>query len=158
MRRSLRSATGAACAVLAAGCYTLQPAATAPAPDPGAQVAFDVSDAGRLALGGSIGPAIARIEGRLVRRDGDENVVAVTGVNFLGGGAQVWSGEPVRLRPEHVATTYRRRLSKTRTIAVAAVGLGALAFLVTRSVVGGGDGDPAGPEPPVGTSFRPARR
>jgi hypothetical protein len=35
-------------------------------PAVGEKVAFDVNDAGRVALGGSLGPEIAQIEGRVV--------------------------------------------------------------------------------------------
>jgi hypothetical protein len=39
------------------GCYTLQPTG-GPVPEVGSRVAFDVNDAGRAALGGTMGPEI----------------------------------------------------------------------------------------------------
>ena len=84
MRLLRRSASVAALAVTATGCYTLQPVAGG-APAPGQRVAFDVSDVGRVALGGAIGPSISRIEGRLVRRDSAEYVLAVSSVDFFAG-------------------------------------------------------------------------
>lgn len=154
--RSFRCAAVAAAAALQVGCYTLQPTGGG-APTPGTQIAFDLNDAGRVALGGTIGPSIAQLEGRLVRADAGDYLVAVSSVKYLTGGTQVWSGEPVRVRPEHVGTTYQRRLSKSRTIAAGAIGIGAVAFLVTRSIIGGGSTD----LPPVpgdsGVSLRPWR-
>lgn len=125
-------------ALLVTGCYTLQPIGGA-APAAGRRMAFDVNDAGRLALGGTMGPSIARVEGRLLRQESDAYVVAVTSVDFIAGNTQQWSGETVRLQPGYVGTVYERRLSKGRTVAAAALGAGAIAFIVTRSVTGGGD-------------------
>ena len=48
--------------LLLAGCYTLQPARGV-TPEIGARVAFDVNDAGRVVLGGSMGPEIDQVEG-----------------------------------------------------------------------------------------------
>ena len=156
--RSLRLALGVACASVTTGCYTLQPVVGA-APVGGAQVAYDISDAGRIALGGAMGPSIGRVEGRLVRQDGPELVVAVSSVRFLSGGEQAWSGEPVRLKPEYISTTYLRRLSKSRTIAASALAIGAAAFIVTRSVNGGGSSEVPNPQPrdSVGTTSRGPR-
>lgn len=143
-------------ACVAAGCYTMQPVATTAVAE-GKEVAFDVSDVGRVALGGAMGPSLSQIEGRLVRRDSGEMLVAVSSVRFLTGGTQTWSGEPVRLKPEYIATSYNRRLSKSRTLAASAVGLGAVAFIVTRSVSGGGDVDAPRPGENPGTSARAPR-
>ena len=65
-----------------AGCYTLQPARGA-TPVVGEKVAFDVNDAGRVALGGSLGPEIAQIEGRVVGHDSGEYVLAVNEKNVV---------------------------------------------------------------------------
>jgi hypothetical protein len=125
---------------LLAGCYTLQPAGRA-APEVGTRVAFDVTDAGRVALGGSMGPEIDQVEGRLLETNGDEYVVAVSNVKLLRGGHQVWAGETVRIKSDHVSTTYTRRFSRVRTIGFAVAGGAAVAFLVTRAITGGGDTD-----------------
>ena len=86
-----------------------------------------------------MGPEIGQIEGRLLQRDTAQYVVAVSAVRLIRGGEQVWSGEPVRIKPDYVATTYTRHFSKGRTIALSALGVGAVAFLVTRSLTGSGD-------------------
>ena len=93
----LRRSSCALAAVLLAGCYTLEPV-QGPTPAVGTEIAFDINDAGRLALGGSIGPEIAQIEGRLVEKGSADYLVAVTSVHMLRGGEQVWSKEPVRIK------------------------------------------------------------
>lgn len=120
------------------GCYTLQPTG-AGAPRPGEKIAFDVNDVGRAALGGSMGPEIGQIEGRLMQRDTTQYVVAVSAVRFLRGGEQPWSGETVRIKPEYVTTTYSRHFAQGRTLALGALAVGAVAFIVTRSLTGSGD-------------------
>ena len=130
----------AALAVPLMGCYTLEPIGRI-APEPGTLVTFDITDAGRTALGGSMGPEIIRIDGRVLDKDSTDYVVGVSGVRFFGGGEQAWRGERVRIKPDYVRATYERRFSKTRTVALAAAGVGAAAFLVTRSLLGGGSVD-----------------
>jgi hypothetical protein len=124
--------------VLVAGCYTLQPVAgTAPAV--GSRVALDVNDIGRVALGGSMGPEIAQIEGRLLANSDEEYLIAVEVVRLLRGGEQIWDGEQVRISRDHIGTAYERRLSRGRTLALgtAVVG-GIVAIVVTRDLLGGG--------------------
>jgi hypothetical protein len=124
-----------------AGCYTLQPA-TGATPSVGERVAFDVNDAGRVALGGSLGPEISQIEGRVVGHENGEYVLAVSNIKLLKGGEQVWTGEHVRLKTDYVGTTYQSRFSRPRTIAVSAAGVGLFAFVLTRSLKGsGGEAD-----------------
>jgi len=143
-------------AVTLMGCYTLQPTRGV-SPVVGEQVAFDVNDVGRAALGGSMGPEIGQIEGRLLQRDTTQYVVAVSAVRLIRGGEQTWSGEPVKIKPDYVATTYTRHFAKGRTFALGAIGVGALAFVVTRSLIGGGDAEDKVPGDTVTTrvSSRP---
>jgi hypothetical protein len=140
--------------VLLAGCYTLQPARGV-VPNPGTEVAFDVNDAGRVALGQLMGPEISQIEGRLISKENGEFIVAVRGVRLLRGGDQIWSGERVRLKSEHVGSVYERRFSPGRSAMLAAVGVGGFAaFMVTRSLIlGSGSGSEPGPGPDPGTSL-----
>lgn len=140
--------------LLLAGCYTLQPARGV-TPAVGSRVALDVNDAGRLALGGSMGPEIDQVEGRLLERTDSEYVLSVSSVRFLRGGQQTWTGETVRIKSEHVAATYTRQFSRSRTVALAAVGGGALAFVVTRSLVGSGEDDPRIPGDTAQTQLSP---
>jgi hypothetical protein len=127
--------------VLLVGCYTLQPTRGV-VPANGTEVAFDISDAGRVALGGSMGPEISQIEGRLVSKDGGEYDVAVTAVRLLRGGEQVWRGERVHIKQEHVTTIYEKRFSKGRTIALSAAGIGAVAIMASQGILGGGQAEP----------------
>jgi hypothetical protein len=129
------------------GCYSLRPTGGV-LPEPGTEMGFDITDAGRVALGGSMGPEIGQIEGRLVNREGDEYVIAVSSIHYLRGGQQVWHGERVRVKREYVSSLYQRQLSVPRSVAMGAAGLGAIAFIATRSLIGLNSGDrPGGPSP-----------
>ena len=138
MRRSRR----ALAAVLLAGCYTFEPV-QGPSPVVGTEIAFDINDAGRVALGGSMGPEIAQIEGRLVEKGSADYLVAVTAVHLLRGGEQVWSKEPVRIKSEYVSSVYEKKFSAVKSVALGAVGVGLVAALAGRSLIGGGTTDPA---------------
>ena len=140
MMQMLRTAGIVGAGLSLVGCYTLQPTRGV-APGIGEKIAFDVNDIGRAALGGSMGPEIGQIEGRLLQRDTAQYVVAVSAVRLIRGGEQTWSGEPVRIKPDYVTTTYSRHFAKGRTIALTAVGAGAVAFILTRSILGSGDAD-----------------
>ena len=133
---------------LAVGCYSLQPVVGNPLPL-GTQVGIDITDAGRVALGGSMGPEIAQIEGRLVGRDSAEYVLAVSMVHLLRGGEQIWTGERIRIKTEHVSGIKERKLSKGRTIAMAAVSIGVVAFFIRQSLNGSLFGDEG--RPPIDT-------
>jgi hypothetical protein len=139
VQKLLKAACGTTALTLM-GCYTLQPVTSA-SPAIGERIAFDVNDMGRAALGGSMGPEIGQIEGRLVQKDTTQYVVAVSSIRLLRGGEQTWSGEQVHIKSDYVTTTYARHFAKGRTIALSAVGIGALAFLVTRSLTATGDAD-----------------
>lgn len=117
-----------AAGILSAGCYSLQPVA-GPVPQSGTRVALDITDAGRVALGGSMGPEIVQVSGTLLSGDTSEYVVSVSDVKYLRGDMQTWKGETVRIRPSYVSRLYLREFSRTRTIALAVVGV-ALAVAV----------------------------
>lgn len=142
---------------LVTGCYSLHPVMGG-APEVGTKVAFDVSDAGRVELGGSMGPEIGQIEGVLLGKQNGAYQVAVSGVRFLRGGEQTWTGERVTIKQEHVSRAYERRFSKGRTIALGATIVGTVALVaLTSDLLGFGreptDGEP--PEPPI--EFIPRR-
>jgi hypothetical protein len=140
-----RSISLMAFSVLTVGCYSLQPA-MGPAPKNGDQVAFQVTDAGRVFLGGAMGPEIDQVEGRLLDSENGEYVLGVTSVKTLRGGVQVWSGERVRIEKQYVARMYERKFSKGRTVALGVVAAGGMVLLFDRNLaVFGGDR----PSPPV---------
>jgi hypothetical protein len=143
-------------ALLVVGCSTLQPTRGV-VPAQGTVTAFDITDAGRIALGGSMGPEIAQIEGRLLSRDSSEYVLGVTAVRLLRGGEQVWHGEPVHIKTEYVSSIYERRRSTARSVAMGAVGVGAIAIIVTRSLLGSGVSDPGRPPGDTATTQRVPR-
>lgn len=136
------------------GCYTLQPTRGA-SPPVGEKVAFDVNDNGRAALGGSMGPEIGQIEGRLLQKDTAQYLIAVSAVRTLRGGEQTWSGETVRIRSEYVTTSYTRTFARGRTLALGALGVGAVAFIVTRSIIGAGDEEKPAPIDTAQTRISP---
>ena len=138
---------------LLSGCYTLQPARNGYTPQIGDEMAFDINDAGRIALGGLMGPEIGQIEGKLISRENAEYLVGVTTVHFLRGGEQVWTGEQVRIKSEYVGSTYERHFSKGRTLVLGAAGVGGFAWILTRGLIGNSRSDPVEP-PPGGTTIR----
>ena len=135
-----------ALAFLLGGCYTMQPVGRV-VPDARTKVAFDITDAGRVALGSTMVPEIDRIEGRVLSAQDSSYLVAVSTVRLLRGSVQVWSGEQVRVNPQHVSNSYIKRFDRTRSVllGVAIVG-GAAAILVTRSIIGSGNDDPGNGE------------
>jgi len=129
---------------LAQGCYTMQPVRGVE-PQVGTRVAFDVNDQGRQAMGGTMGPEIAQVEGVLLEKENGGYRLSVRAVRLLRGGEQFWSGEEVRLRTEHLGPAYERRFSAGRSVAFVAVGVGGIgAFLLSRSLLGSGTDDDGG--------------
>lgn len=139
---------GALALVLAgSGCFSLKPV-TRVDPEPGTRVAFDLNDAGRAALGNTMGGEILRIEGRLAEDGNDAAagfLLSVSQVRFLRGGEQIWAGEKVRLKPEYLGLAYERRFSLGRTLAFGAATIGgAAAIIAGTSLFGGGTVDDPG--------------
>jgi len=125
---------------LAMGCYTLQPVAGNPLPL-GTEIGLDINDAGRVALGGSMGPEIRQVEGRLVSRDSAEYVVAVSMVHLLRDGEQVWTGERIRIKTEFVSGVREKKLSKGRTAVAVGASLAIVSLIVRQSLAGSLFGD-----------------
>jgi len=135
--------------VLPAGCYTLVPVSGTPAP--GSQVALEITDAGRVALGSAMGPGVDRVEGRLIENTGGEYLVGVTSVAMLRGGVQTWKGEHVVLRPDFVSRVSERRFSRGRTAVAVAAGIGLVAYVASRDLLG--SADKQADESPLDTAF-----
>lgn len=147
MTRLTRGTGFLALAALLTGCSKLEPV-QGPAPVPGTQMAYDINDVGRVALGGAMGPEIARVEGQLLGTEDGTYLVSVSGINFLRGGFQSWSGEMVRLRPEYIGNQYKRKVSTGRSIAMGTIAVGGFAaFMLGRSLAAdGNEGDDGGNE------------
>ena len=138
-------------ALLLSGCYGLQPLGGV-APEPGSRVAYDVNDAGRVALGGLMGPEIIQIEGRFLGQDSTGILLAVSSTRFLRGGTQTWRGEQVRLRPEHLTTAYGRDVYVGRSVAFGGAALGGFtALLLTTDLLATGSEKKPGEEDPGNT-------
>lgn len=100
-------------------------------------MALEINDIGRVSLGGSMGPEIGRVDGRLVSKENGDYRVEVTSVKLVRGSEQIWSGETVLIKSDYVSAIYERRFSKGRTVALsAAFALGVTAFAVSRNLFG----------------------
>jgi hypothetical protein len=134
--RPLRLAGAALFGILLAACYSMQPVVGAE-PRVGTQIAFDLNDAGRVALGSTMGPEIAQVEGQLVEKQEGVYIVSVSNVRTLRGAEQPWSGERVRLRSDYLGPAYVRKFSKTRSIGAVVGSVGGItAFFLSRSLLG----------------------
>jgi hypothetical protein len=142
MRRALRGVLLLPTVLSATGCYTLVPVANTGLPA-GATIALEINDAGRVALGGALGPEIGQVEGRLIEQTSSEYRIAVTGVRYLrDAGEQTWNGERISIPSDHVRAVAERRISKGRSAIVAGAAIGAVAFLITRGIIGSGQDGP----------------
>lgn len=136
-------------------CYTYG-ASPSVAPQAGERVAVDITDHGRLTLGDQLGKGVARVEGLVNENQGDSMLLSVTKVGYLNAPPSNWSGERIRITPDAIARVQERHFSKGRTLLTAGIVIGAsAAFILTRSLVGGGKED-TGPPPrtPPGDSHR----
>jgi hypothetical protein len=120
-----------------AACYELVPVRGA-SPALGTRIALDVNDAGRVALGNSMGPSVDRVEGTLIDQSNGEYLLGVTSVALLRGGVQPWKGEHVVVKPEFVSNVYERRLDPIRTGLAAAIFGGGIAYIAARNLTASG--------------------
>ncbi|MEO7520292.1 MAG: hypothetical protein ABIW79_00610 [Gemmatimonas sp.] len=139
--------------VATTGCYTLTPVVNTGLPN-GTQVALRITDAGRVVLGGSMGPEIDQIEGRLLQHSDSTYVLSVTGVRFLRGGEQRWNGERITVRNEHVSGVSEQQLSKFRTGALAAASVAVVIFAVSKGIGGFGNRDEGKPPKDTAQTIR----
>jgi hypothetical protein len=140
--------------VCSSGCYSLE-RINGSSPAPGTRIALDVTDAGRVALGGTMGPEIDRVEGRLIERTNGEYLLGVTSVSLLRGGVQTWKGEQVVLKPEFVSTVYERRLDKARTGLFAAAIVGGVVAIASQNLLTSGTEDTPTTPDTIHTNRRP---
>lgn len=128
-------------AAIGQGCYVYTPVVGRP--EPPAYLALDLSDQGRVGLGGLIGPAATRVEGVLRSETDSGFALNVSSVEYLNGQSNRWSGEPLMLQKNFVANVRERKFSRSRTALATggAVG-GILVFALTRGLLGTGSGGP----------------
>lgn len=125
-----------------AACYTYLPLTT-PEPVVGTRVSLVLSDQGRVDAARQIGPYVMRVEGSLLQATDADYLVAVSDVVDIQGMHSKWMGESVPLARSSVATTFERRLSKSRTVMFAAgMATALIAFIASRNLLGIGGGSP----------------
>jgi len=88
----LRPWAGALAATVAAGCYTYTPLGVA-VPAPGAEISLVLTDQGRVAAGGVLGPSADRVEGPLMGASDSAYLLRVTRVTDIRGIQSRWSAE-----------------------------------------------------------------
>ena len=135
---------------LLAGCYVYQPlGGDLPEPVPGAMVALELNDQGRVGMERQVGTEVARIEGAVVSRSDTGYVMGVRTVIKLWGSQSRWQGEQISVRADYVRRMSERRLSPGRTVmAAGGATLGFVVYLLANTLVGGGNAPGPGPEPP----------
>ena len=123
--------------VTAAGCYTEVPLET-PTPAAGTQVVVDLTDQGALDLAKDLGPAVDKLEGKIVTADESHLQVAVSSTQKKNGVESSWNGEQVTIQRSEIASLSQRKLSGGKTAALA----GGLAAAVAGAavVIGGATG------------------
>lgn len=136
----VRVVAGVLCSFALVGCYSHHPIGTGVSPEVGSSVALRINDVGRVGLAAQMGPGIEVIEGRLLEHAGGAFMISVNTVRLSGGGVQVWSDEVVRAEEGFVRSIAERRLSRRRTIAAGALGVGSFAFVASRGLLGFGFG------------------
>jgi hypothetical protein len=120
-------------------CYAYTPVQTPPAP--GAQIALEVTDEGRVALNDKIGPGVVRLEGTLAGVEGGELLVDAQAVRQVRGYISDLGGVRVRLPRQYITRIDERRFSQKKTFLVAGGIVAAVAaFFVTKGF--GGRGTP----------------
>ena len=124
---SSKGATAVAVAVLhvCTACFAYTPVQTPPAP--GAQIALEVTDQGRVVLNDKIGPGVVRLEGTLAGVEGGELLVDAQAVKQVRGYISDLGGVRVRLPQQYVTRMDERRFSRKKTFLVAGGIVGAVA-------------------------------
>jgi hypothetical protein len=102
---------------------------------------LDINDAGRVALGGSMGPEISQVEGRLLQRTPSDYLVSVSAIHLVRGGEQTWSGEQVHIKPEYVSSMYERRFSRGRSVALTTVAVAVVGSVAAHVILSTGPTD-----------------
>jgi len=134
---------------LLTACYAYVPVR---APAVGAQLALEVNDEGRVALGQALGPGVVRVEGRLAAMEGDAYVLLASSVTQLRSMAMPLEGLRVRVSQGHVVRLEERQLSRTRTWMTIGVAVAVVAsFFLSKGVFGRSTppeepGGPPGPD------------
>lgn len=142
------------------GCFRYVPAPVQPAA--GTRFAVEVTDEGRVALAGALGPGIIRVEGVLVADEPDAFVIDAAMVTQLRLRPTSVDNIRVRVAKAHVERAEQRQLSRRRTLLlVGGAAVAVVSFFVSKGWFGrstppddGGGG--GGPDQSRGVSLLPA--
>jgi hypothetical protein len=136
--------------VTTGGCYAYRPLGSTATP--GTIVSASLTDAGRVTVGRTIGEGARKLEGLVETVDDTAYVLRMRSVTYLNGQTNGWTGERLSVSRQAVTDLRERRFSSKRTaIAVASSLGGVIAFIVTRSLLGGGSESTPGGEPGQGS-------
>ena len=139
MRLKRSVAIGLGVLQISTACYSYAPVQTTPAP--GAQVALEVTDEGRVALRDKVGPGVVRLEGTLAGVEGSELLVDAQAARQVKGYISDLGGVRVRLPRQYVTRMDERRFSTSKTLLVVGGVVAILAgFFITKGF--GGKGTP----------------
>ena len=123
--------------VSASACYVYQPVAAAPVP--GTTVSFNLTDAGRLAMGQAIGEGAQTLEGEVASVTDSSVVLNMRSVTYINGQVNQWTGERLEVGRRYTANVREKRFSRGRSFALAAgTAGGVIAFIVSRGLLGRG--------------------
>ena len=145
IRRRVVAVTAAALQILTSACFAYTPVQTTP--QPGTQVALEVTDEGRVALAEKVGPGVVRLEGTLAGVEGDELLVDASAVRQVRGYISDLGGVRVRLPQRYVTRMDERRLSRSRTLMVMGGAVAIVVGFFAAKISGRstpGDKDPGG--------------
>jgi hypothetical protein len=149
--RSLpRRLTAGLCAVGLAtqmACYTLQPLQEV-VPVSGQMVAIELSDRGRVLVGGQLGEQVDQVMGTIISSTDSAVTLSVARTVLMQGSTVVWTGEQVAIPREGVRGYRIREFAKGKTVMLSVgVAVGLVLIGVGLSIIGGGNGrtiDPGG--------------
>jgi hypothetical protein len=135
--------------VMTGGCYAYRPVSTTAVP--GTIVSATLTDAGRVSVGRTVGEGARQLEGLVEAVDDTAYVLRMRSVTYLNGQTNGWTGERLTVSRQAMTNVRERRFSSKRTaIAVASTLGGVVAFIVTRSLLGGGSESSPGGDPGSG--------
>jgi len=133
-----------ALAVLCTGCYEYGPMPQARGN--GRQtVELLLNERGRADFVDRIGPDALSLEGVLVERRDSTVAIDISSVRYINQSVTKWTGERLVVVNGQLRDIRNKRLSVSKTgFAIGSAIGGLVAFIVTRSLLGGGDSPPAG--------------
>jgi len=133
-----------ALAVLCTGCYEYGPMPQARGN--GRQtVELLLNERGRADFVDRIGPDALSLEGVLVERRDSTVAIDISSVRYINQSVTKWTGERLVVVNWQLRDIRNKRLSVSKTgFAIGSAIGGLVAFIVTRSLLGGGDSPPAG--------------